>query len=265
MIPIRRKFISVLIALACLCLCFSGCRSLIQPSRRTLAEMNSFLGGSARIEIVLEMVDQDFAMVYESTVLADSQQSQWSGKATVLFLDTLFVQDCVTHTSEGISLKQYRGMWVETDTSSPVPEILSWQAMAAEGGGDYEKKPVPLADYGTPFSEDPDAQCFRITLEDVTLNWNSLCDVALDSMFGGNERLNAITDGRVELLYDVDTLSLAGVIVSYEDADTRMSLRMAVTADSEVLTLELGTYQTVEGYPEEEWAIRTDEAADDEE
>ena len=40
---------------------------------------------------------------------------------------------------------------------------------------------------------------------------------------------------------------------------------MAVSEDPEVLTLDLGGHQTVEGYPEEEWAIRTDEAADDEE
>lgn len=67
-------------------------------------------------------------------------------------------------------------------------------------------------------------------LEDAPINWDSICDVHIDSLFGTQAFLTDIKTGTVTLYFDADTLLLTAATFSTEQGGTSVSGIIEVSA-----------------------------------
>lgn len=250
----KKRFISVIILLATFGMTMMGCHSIVQPSRRRLTEMNSFQEGCYRLDISVDMIDTDFAMQYDSAVEAAGEKSVWDGTANVYYMGAYFTQDCLTYYDSGLSCKQWRSEWVASDTRSILEQIRKWQQLSAEGKGYYQKKPEAIAAFHEDLA-DLETEVYTVTLQDVDVDWDSICDADLDSAFGGNDRLEAVSQMNVTLLYGTEDLQLKAVLLAYEEEEVWVSACVAVSQIESISEFDMDTLSIQEGYLSEEWTL----------
>ena len=69
-----------------------------------------------------------------------------------------------------------------------------------------------------------------VLLEDAPLDWNSICDAHIDSIFGSQAFLTDIETGTVVLFFDATTLLLAAATFTAEQEGTSISGIIEVSA-----------------------------------
>ena len=73
-------------------------------------------------------------------------------------------------------------------------------------------------------------------LDDAPLDWDSICDVHIDSLFGTQAFLTDIKTRTITLYFDADTLLLAAATFSIEQGGTSVSgIIEASSADGQTL------------------------------
>lgn len=236
--------------------CLTGCRQVIRPQVEELAGINAFQDGCYQLDISLDLVDDDFVMYYTTQVLTDTSMSEWDGHAVVFWADTYFNQDCHTLYQDGISCKQWRNGWVQTNIESPIDEIMAWQILAAEGEGrcTWDAKAACELD---PMLADIQEEVYMVTLQEQSFNWRSLCDVDLDAFFGGNDRLDAFSAADVSLFYRTDDWTLCAVrLVHISDTDyLEATIRIEQAIGNP--TFSMDELKMMDGYLSEEWSLST--------
>lgn len=206
------------------------------------------------MEISLDMIDTDFGMQYDSVVEAAGEKSVWDGKANVYCKGAYFSQECRTYSDSGSSCKQWRSGWVRSDTQSILEQIRKLQHLSAEGEGAYQKKPVAISTFHEDLSG-YDNEVYAVTMKDVAVDWNSICDVNLDTAFGGNDRFAAASQVDATLLYDTEDLQLKAVLLSYLEEETWISVCVALTQIDSISEFDMDALNLVEGYLSEEWML----------
>ena len=236
---------------------FSGCSryDIIRPSRKEIIEAGlSLWDGPVELNIAIDMVlPDDVVMYYTSTVVATEDTAQWSGQATVYHIATYFRQKCVTMCDETGSAKEWHGKWAVSDNTSPVPALRGWLQKAKTEGAFRTVPVVPAELSGTLKGLKND--CYRITLNEEIWDYRALCDVHLDSLFGGNERLQAFQAVKVDLLFDTHNLSLTAILLSAEDrGGGRLEISVRATASTSP-NVDLSSMSLSNAILSEEWEI----------
>lgn len=247
-----KKFISAVL-LVCLCILLPGCSSIIQPTRNGLVEMNSLSEGAYQLKISIDYADKDLVMLYDTTASVSGDDAIWEGEAIAYFLQTYFSQQCETLCDGDQSCKEWRGNWVAKDMVSPIVQLHAWQTAIQNGHGIYHKTRVPLCSYHEELQHEQ-GDVYEIVLHDVSLQWNALCDVDLDRVFGGNEKLYAVQQADVSLLYGTDDWLLKAVIISAESDQFWLSALITVTSVEDGCEVDLSEFEFSEGILTEEWS-----------
>lgn len=236
---------------------FSGCSryDIIRPSREEIVEADlSLWNGPVELDIAIDMVlPDDVVMYYTSTVIANENSARWSGQATVYYASTYFRQKCVSMCDETGSAKEWRGKWAVSDNTSPVPTLRRW-LQKAQADGTLRTAPVIPADLSGTL-KGLTSNCYRITLSKESMNWKSLCDVHMDYLFGGNERLLAFQDVQVDLLFDTHDLSLEAILISSEDGRGGRFEMSVLAAATTAPSVDLSGMSLSAAILSEEWEI----------
>jgi hypothetical protein len=245
------------------CILFAGCgkHDIIQPSREEIVGANlSLWDSSMELEIRLDMMLPDnTAVSYHSKAMTNGAMARWDGSATVYFAQKYFRQQCVTQCDATASAKQWRGKWVQSDATAPTSTVRKWLE-AAKVRGVYHKLPVVPAEMDDSL-DTATGKCYRITFHEETLDWKSLCDFHLDTLFGGEERLTAFSDVEVTLFIGTEDLLLDAIMVSVEHSDNGwFELTILPTPTQTELTVDLSDTKLSVGVLSEEWEIVVSES-----
>lgn len=246
------RFIPVIVLMLFFGSLLNGCKSPLQPSRMDMTGINLSSGETSRLDIEVVIKEKNFTMEYKSEVLVLDSRAQWNGKANVYCLNAWFEQSCITFCDENSSCKQWRGVMVPSDSSSPAKQIVQWQEMIEEGSGYYHKKPVEAVDYSASLNTISE-MVYAFELKNVPLDVTALCDVHLDSLFGSNERLAAYTQANVKMLYGTEDLRLKAVIILSSNSDKILSAVIVVNDTDQELDFHMEDFVLQEGLLPEEW------------
>ena len=247
--------ISILLAI---CILFSGCNShdIIQPSRKEIVGANLLLWDSSmELDIRLDMMlPDDVAVSYNSSVIANGTMAQWDGIAKVYFADRYFAQECQTKCDATGSAKLWRNRWVVSDNTSPAITVTTWLERA-KSAGVYHKRPVVPSDYDDALSGLTE-ECYRITLREEQLDWKSLCDFHLDTLFGGEGKLDAFTDIDVTLFFGSEDLLLDAIMLSAESSSAGwFELTIRPLPSETELDIDMEDTELATGTLTEEWDL----------
>ena len=95
-----------------------------------------------------------------------------------------------------------------------------------------------------------------VRLEDAPVDWDSICDVHIDSIFGTQAFLTDIKTGTVVLYFDAATLLLAAATFTAEQGSTSISGNIEVSAAGGHTLQEFPLPEAVsDGTLYEEWRI----------
>ena len=230
----------------------TGCNGKL-AARRALTEANTFPSSTFDIEIVGQ--NGLATLAYKTKVIHISNKAQWEGVATISAYNMVFQQDCHSLYSEDLQAKLWRGKWVQSSATTPAIQLRPWLQMFRNGSGTYAPTPVP-ASLLDPFSESDPRSMVTVRLEDAPLNWNSICDVHIDSLFGTQAFLTDIKTGTVTLYFDADTLLLAAATFTAEQGSTSISGIIEVSAIDGHALREFPLPETIsDATLYEEWCI----------
>lgn len=242
---------SVIVILSFL-VALTGCTGKL-AARRALTEANTFPSSVFNVEIVGQ--NGLATLAYKTEVLHISGKAQWEGIATIGAYNMVFQQECRSLYSEELCAKLWREKWVQSSATTPAIQLRSWLQMFRNGAGAYDPNPTAAA-LLAPFSENDPRAMVTVQLEDAPINWDSICDAHIDSLFGTQAFLTDIKTGTITLYFDADTLLLAAATFSAEQGGTSVSGIIGVsTADGQTLQ-EFPLPETIsEGTLYEEWTI----------
>lgn len=258
LIDTHKRFISVIASCILASLMLAGCQ-IVQPSRQKLAEMNSFYDNSYQLIISVDLIDgNDFAMQYNTAVTTTGEQAAWNGSAMVYSMNGYFVQDCISYTDGQTGCKEWRNVWVESDTISPAVQLASWQSEIIEGRGYYDKKPADISSFHEDLSN-LDSKVWSISFKGASVDWNALCDVDLDKLFGGNEKIGQFEETDVTFLYDTKSSRLRAILATTQRDNAWINVCIQLVTIDDDLNINMEDYETTTGYPSEEWDIYYEE------
>lgn len=220
---------------------------------------NSFMETEPlQININLVLKTEDIDLAYESEVLTKGDTAQWKGEAAVDYFSAVFFQDCHTLCKNGRSYKEWREKWVESDTKSPVGLIQSWIKAIGAGKGYYSKQPVIPGNEMEPFSSiQKETYCIKLNNQDP--DWNSVCDVHPDSLFGGNSLIDAYNSWEVWLYFGAEDCELKAALILAGNDATWTNVFMVFERTQTKPQVDLTTMDIIEGQLSEEWSMETDE------
>lgn len=220
--------------------------------------MNLFSEGAYKLDIKVSMTEGDFAMEYNSQVLASGSKASWNGRATVYCLNARFEQQCRSYCEDLISCKNWRGVMVPSDSVSPMCQIQSWQELVGQGKGYYHKKPAQANKYSGSLEGIP-GTVYAVEMKDVPLNINALCDAHLDNIFGGAERYKPYTSADIIMLYGTKDLKLKAVVIVSEASGATLAAVISINESEEKLDFRMEDFKLQEGLLQEEWDLVTPE------
>lgn len=134
---------------------------------------------------------------------------------------TTFEQVCKSHTSAVGSCKEWRGEYVKSDLISPVSQLAEWLAMVDQGQGALYEETMQASDISSVFPEEC-GEVYLLVLDDVPVKWNSLCDADIDTLFGGENLLDAAGNCKVTLMFQTETFQLTGIYLSAMEGETAL-------------------------------------------
>ena len=96
----------------------------------------------------------------------------------------------------------------------------------------------------------------KVRVNDAPPNWDSICDVHIDSLFGTQAFLSDIETGTVVLFFDASTLLLAAATFTAEQGGTSISGIIEVSAADGHALQDFPLPETIsDGTLYEEWDI----------
>lgn len=203
------------------CIFLYGCNmtAVIQPSREDIVGANScMLAGPLQLKLDMKLMsDTGTILYYSSDVTAFQEDAIWDGVGKVYFGNMYFRQDCQTVCTESGSRKQWRGSWAASDTRSPVTPIAEWLGKAVAEGV-YFTTPVTPSECSDYLEEYQDP-AYRITWTEKDPQWDALCDVHPDTLFGGNDLITSFKEVKVTLFFGTDDLLLDVILLTAEEQD----------------------------------------------
>lgn len=245
----RKRRIALAISLAVLVSSLSACHRIFQPSCVDIARANfSFLEDPIQVKTELDIVSRDVVAYYGTTVDCFMDNAYWSGDATVFYNNTYFTQECISQKDATQSAKMWRGQWAEADTGNPLDILKEWMVKVENGICIYEKRPV------TELICDEEVQVYQLTLNDTSVDWNSLCDVDFDSLFGGAGLLGNVENVEVVLQIDAKSLRVRRVLLS-ATGKTWCNVTVDVQSTETPPHVEWDSDWTENAYLREEWDI----------
>lgn len=252
----RRRKISLALLFLLAVHCVTGC-TLLQPQKEELAgDYLSVSTDAMYYQISVDIMTEDLAFYYTSDVYAQGADAQWSGTATVFYMQTYFTQECETYCSEGLSFKEWRGCYTKSESSSPSLMISSWIEAVHSGSGYLQKRPVVPEDLSDAFSE-LTRPAYRISLQDVPIPWSQLCDAHPDSLFGGEELFQLFPNADVDLFFDTYTKELLGITIYHHEDSLWLSASIQVNKSSVVPVIpDVPETDLREAYLNEEWTMK---------
>lgn len=251
MVHLTRRMASVIAILTFLAV-LAGCSGRL-AARKALTEANTFSSSVFNVEIVGQ--NGLATLAYKTEVLHISGKAQWEGIATIGAYNMVFQQECRSLYSEELCAKLWREQWVQSSATTPAIQLRSWLQMFHNGRGTYDPTPTAAA-LLAPFSENDPRSMVIVHLEDAPINWDSICDVHIDSLFGTQAFLTVIKTGTVTLYFDADTLLLAAATFSTEQGGTSVSGIIEVSAVDGQAFQDFPLPETIsEGTLYEEWHI----------
>ena len=250
--PLTRRMASVIAILVVCAAVLSGCSGRL-AARKALAEANTFPSAIFDIEIVGQ--NGLATLAYKTQVLHISEKAQWDGLATISAYNMVFQQECNSIYSENLQAKLWRDKWVQSSSTTPAIQLRAWLQMFRNGSGVYDPTPVP-ADSLPPFPEGDSRSMVTVQLKDAPLDWDSICDVHIDSLFGTQAFLTDLKTGTVVLYFDASTLLLAAATFTAEQGGTSISGIIEVSASDGHTFQDFPLPETVsDGTLYEEWTI----------
>lgn len=233
----------------------AGCNGKL-AARSALTEANTFPASVFNIEIVGQ--NGLATLAYKTEVLHISNKAQWEGVATISAYNMVFQQECRSLYSEELQAKLWREKWVQSSATTPAIQLRSWLQMFHNGAGTYDPTPTAAA-LLAPFSENDPRSMVTVQLEDAPINWDSICDVHIDSLFGTQAFLTDIKTGTVVLYFDAATLLLAAATFSAEQGGASVSGIIGVSTTDGQSLQDFPLPETVsDGTLYEEWNIIND-------
>lgn len=246
----RKRRIALAISLAILVANLSACHRIFQPTCVDIARANfSFLEEPIQVKTELDIVSRDVVAYYDTTVDCFMDNAHWRGDATVFYNNTYFTQECISQKDAQQSAKMWRGQWAEADTGSPLSILEEWITKVENGICLYEKRPV------TELICEEEVQVYELTLNDTSVDWNSLCDVDFDSLFGGTGLLGSVEDVEVVLQIDTKSLQIRRVLLS-GTGDTWCQMSMTIVQEEDAPQIVWEEELFPHPYLSEEWNIK---------
>lgn len=221
---------ALVLTLVLLSLC--SCRTN-DKARSAIAEANPLDSGYYHIEISGNNGIALFA--YRSNVLHLQDATQWDGLATIGAYGLAFQQECQSVYSTQGQAKLWRGLWVQSSTTTPAIQITQWLQEVREGGGTFARDEVP-ANTLLPLSADSQRRIITVKLPNAHIDWSALCDAHIDTSFGSQSFLTDANIGTVTLCFDSHSYVLIGVVITANHGQTKLSCTVTVsTADGHAL------------------------------
>ena len=253
-----KKKLSLVCTVALVLYCISGC-GIIQPSREDLArESFSFIDRPFQADIVIDLISDspsgdEVVMYYRSSVLHEDDVSQWNGVATIYWHETFFKQNCVSISTPELQCKQRAGLWMYSDAGGITDSIAQWLRLVEAGYGNYDKKPV------IPASLDDslrvlEEETYQVSLTQQSVNWKSICDTHLDSLFGGEELITAFTDLQVDLFFSTETHTLVAVFITSPHLQW-IEATIILKEATDIPAVDVDALKIIEGILHEDWRI----------
>lgn len=233
----------------------SGCSRIIQPDREDLIKAaQEQMGQPVELDISFDFVDDNLALYYNTEVTQDGSSASWEGNATVYYLDYYFKQDCITICDGLQSCKQWKDKWVASETVSPCHQINEWLNAILKGEGVYLKQPVVPSEISESL-EGLENETYCIHLKSSQIDWSSLVDFQLDSLFGGDELLEGLSQGNIYFFFDCDSLALDSIYITRISDIEWFEATIDINSSSEHPEQMPEQYETIEGILSEDWNI----------
>ena len=224
-----------------------------------MAGANYYLADNpAQFTIHMELVRGNIGLVYDSVVEAKGPEADWNGEAWLYTMGACFSQNCRTLCDDTGSVKAWRGNWCSSKNSSPALLISSWLRQVEQGIGYYSQNTRTPQDDTQSFS-DMTAGCYTVKLEDQKIDWSGLCDVYVDSLFGGEELLGAFQRGTVTLYFTESDCFLIAILISAMEETSWVELAIQLQKAESEPAIDLSDLIIREGILSEEWNMEPTE------
>lgn len=220
------RLASIFVLLATICALLTGC-STETTVPKALVEANDLSCGLYHIEITGDNGLVLFA--YQSDVLHMNGMAQWEGIATIGAFSMAFRQECFSVYSPLVQAKYWRGKWVQSTATTPANQYFLWFQQITAGNCTYSSNPVSVNTL-LPLAEGEDVQVVAVHLDDATLDWDSLCDAHIDTLFGAQTFLTDATTATVTICFDAETYVLIGASFTAEYSQTKLKGTITVCA-----------------------------------
>lgn len=235
----------------------SGCgtETIVQPSRNDIVGANFFWEDNAiKLDISVDLVSASgVVMYYTAEVIAEGQQAEWNGSATIFYANTYFRQDCYSLCDSTGSCKFWRDKWVKSYNISPGICFQEWLA-DAEHMGSFLTRPVSPAAYADALASCVDA-AYRVTFPNSEIPWNAFCDAYPDSFFGGASLLQQFDKADITLFFGIEDLVLDAILIQNNDPEHWLSIAILPSCSEESPDADLSKLDISVGVLSEEWTI----------
>lgn len=254
----RRKqvFASAISAILLFSTVLCGC-SLIQPSRKELAEANAFLYSEpVALDVSLILQSGSTAMSYDTQILLEGDMAEWEGDAYVAFSGIPFHQSCRSACNGQEAGKLWKEQWARTELKAPTVNLKVWLSKLASGKGTYlTRSVIPQEDSDGLIPLDRES--YRVMLRNVAVDWDAICDVNLDSLFGGDTLLTQYEAVDVTMYFQTVNWELSAVLIQAERPDGAVSCTVLVSRSEQGPSVMVGELE--DGLLSEDWEICREE------
>lgn len=208
------------------------------------------------MQVFLSFINNDVVLAYSGDVIFQGETSTWQAAARALYQTATFEQKCSTVTTEAGSRKLWRGNYAISETESPAKQLADWLAWAGEGQGRILPEPISASEISSVFPEDS-GKVHLLIMEDVAVDWRSLCDANIDTLFGGEDLLETAGSCTVTLMFRQDTLELMGIYLSAMEGEAALegALLISKTESGPEIDGLLFLEEPIEAPLAEEWDL----------
>ena len=252
----NRAFASAISAILLFSTVLCGC-SLIQPSRKELAEANAFLYlEPVALDVSLTLQSGGTAMSYDTQILMEGDMAEWEGDAYVSFSGIPFHQSCRSACDGLEAGKKWNEQWAKTELKAPTVNLKAWLSELASGKGTYlARSVIPKEDSKGLIPLDRES--YRVMLRNFAVDWDALCDVNLDSLFGGDTLLTQYDTVDVTMYFQTADWELSAVLIQAEHSDGAVTCKVLVSRSEQGPSIMFGELE--EGLLSEDWEICREE------